>query len=79
MAGVLEDGRLLERIEIVHAVNYHAYGYRGTWKALTREGVSVGRVKRARRAKAREQFPTEARSAARLAVRCGAKAPASTP
>ncbi len=37
------DEQLLERIEQLHAVNYHAYGYRRTWKALRREGVHVGR------------------------------------
>src|SRR3954467_3932615 len=35
--------RLLERIEEVHAANYHAYGYRRTWKALLRAGEQVGR------------------------------------
>ena len=36
----------------MHAVNYHAYGYRRTWLALKREGVGVGRdrVKRLMRA-----------------------------
>jgi putative transposase len=42
-ARVVEDERLLERIEAVHAANYHAYGYRRTWKALRREGVRIGR------------------------------------
>jgi putative transposase len=37
------DERLLERIDELHAANYHAYGYRRTWKALRREGVQVGR------------------------------------
>lgn len=37
-----EDQRLL-RIREVHAANYHAYGYRRTWKALLRAGESVGR------------------------------------
>ena len=48
----VQDDWLLEQIERVHAVNYHAYGYRRTWKALTREGVGVGRdrVKRLMRA-----------------------------
>jgi HTH-like domain len=32
----LEDERLLERIREVHEANYCAYGYRRTWKALTR-------------------------------------------
>jgi putative transposase len=39
----IEDERLLEPIERLHAANYHAYGYRRTWKALGREGVRVGR------------------------------------
>jgi putative transposase len=38
-----EDERLLDCIEQLHAANYHAYGYRRTWKALRREGISVGR------------------------------------
>jgi putative transposase len=38
-----EDERLLERIERVHAANYHCYGYRRTWLALKRDGVDVGR------------------------------------
>jgi putative transposase len=37
------DERLLERIEELHAANYHAYGYRRTWLALKRAGVEVGR------------------------------------
>jgi putative transposase len=47
-----EDELLLERIEALQAANYHAYGYRRTWKALRREGVEVGRdrVKRLMRA-----------------------------
>jgi putative transposase len=47
-----EDELLLERIEALQAANYHAYGYRRTWKALKREGVEVGRdrVKRLMRA-----------------------------
>jgi putative transposase len=51
-ARVVGDERLLERIERVHAANYHCYGYRRTWLALKREGVSVGRdrVKRLMRA-----------------------------
>jgi putative transposase len=40
---VVEDERLLVRIETVHAVNYHCYGYRRTWLALKRDGVEVGR------------------------------------
>jgi putative transposase len=39
----VEDERLLERIEEVHAANYCAYGYRRTWKALLRAGEPVGR------------------------------------
>jgi putative transposase len=49
----IADGQLLARIEQLHAANYHAYGYRRTWKALRREGVRVGRdrVKRLMRAR----------------------------
>lgn len=49
---VIEDERLLERIEEVHAANYCAYGYRRTWKALLRAGERCGRdrVKRLMRA-----------------------------
>ena len=39
----VEDDRLLERVREVHAANYHAYGYRRTWKALLRSGETVGR------------------------------------
>lgn len=39
----VEDERLLQRIEELHAANYHAYGYRRTWKALLRAGERVGR------------------------------------
>ena len=39
----VDDERLLPRIEEVHAANYHAYGYRRTWKALLRAGEPVGR------------------------------------
>jgi putative transposase len=42
-ARVVGDERLLERIEQVHAANYHCYGYRRTWLALKRAGVEVGR------------------------------------
>jgi transposase InsO family protein len=42
-ARVVEDERLLDVIEQLHAANYHAYGYRRTWKALLRAGESVGR------------------------------------
>jgi transposase InsO family protein len=46
------DERLLARIEEVHAANYHAYGYRRTWKAMLRAGERCGRdrVKRLMRA-----------------------------
>jgi putative transposase len=40
---VIEDEWLLEQIERLHAVNYHAYGYRRLWLALRREGILVGR------------------------------------
>jgi transposase InsO family protein len=51
-ARAVGDERLLERIEAVHAANYHCYGYRRTWLALKRAGVDVGRdrVKRLMRA-----------------------------
>ena len=39
----VEDERLLERIEQLHADNYCAYGYRRMWKALGRAGEDVGR------------------------------------
>ncbi len=39
----IADELLLERIEQLHVANYHAYGYRRTWKALRREDVQVGR------------------------------------
>jgi putative transposase len=42
-ARVVEDERLLERIERVAETNYFAYGYRRTWKALLRAGEDVGR------------------------------------
>ncbi len=45
-ARAVGDERLLERIEQVHAANYHCYGYRRTWKALRRDGVGRDRVKR---------------------------------
>jgi putative transposase len=49
---VVEDERLLARIEEIHAANYYAYGYRRTWKAMLRAGETVGRdhVKRLMRA-----------------------------
>jgi transposase InsO family protein len=51
---VIDDERLLDRIRDVHAANYHAYGYRRTWKALLRAGEQVGRdrVKRLMRTNA---------------------------
>jgi transposase InsO family protein len=42
-ARVIDDERLLDAIREVHAANYHAYGYRRTWKALLRAGEQVGR------------------------------------
>lgn len=39
----IEDERLTARIRQIQAANYHAYGYRRTWKALLREGEQVGR------------------------------------
>jgi putative transposase len=39
----LEDERLLARIREVHETNYCAYGYRRTWKALTRAGEHAPR------------------------------------
>lgn len=39
----IEDEVLIERIRVVHAKNYAAYGSRRIWKALLREGVVVGR------------------------------------
>jgi putative transposase len=39
----IADERLLERIRRVHEANYHAYGYRRTWKQLLREGERVPR------------------------------------
>ena len=39
----VEDERLLERIRVIHAANYYAYGSRRMWKALLRAGESVGR------------------------------------
>jgi len=41
----LEDERLLGRIREVHEANYCAYGYRRTWKALTRTGEQVPRCR----------------------------------
>ncbi len=42
-ARAIDDERLLERIEDLHAANYYAYGYRRLWKALGRAGERVGR------------------------------------
>jgi hypothetical protein len=39
----VEDERLVGRIRAVHEANYHAYGYRRTWKALLRAGEHVPR------------------------------------
>jgi putative transposase len=44
-ARCVEDDRLLRCIRDVHAANYHAYGYRRTWKALTRAGEHVSRCR----------------------------------
>jgi transposase InsO family protein len=41
----IEDERLLHRIREVHEANYHAYGYRRTWKALLRAGEQVSRCR----------------------------------
>lgn len=41
----VEDERLLARIREVHDANYCAYGYRRTWKALTRAGESAPRCR----------------------------------
>lgn len=42
-ARAIEDERLLARIREVQQANYCAYGYRRTWKALTRLGESAPR------------------------------------
>jgi putative transposase len=39
----IDDERLLERIRVLHAANYFAYGSRRMWKALLRDGEQVGR------------------------------------
>jgi putative transposase len=39
----VQDERLLARICEVHEANYHAYGYRRTWKALSRAGETMPR------------------------------------
>jgi len=39
----VEDAWLLGQIECIHTANYHAYGYRRTWRALRRDGITVGR------------------------------------
>jgi len=41
----IEDERLLERIQQLHASNYHAYGYRRMWKTLRRAGEQVSRCR----------------------------------
>jgi putative transposase len=41
----VEDERLLARIREVHEENYCAYGYRRTWKALTRAGERAPRCR----------------------------------
>jgi putative transposase len=41
----VEDERLCLRIREVHEANYHAYGYRRTWKALRRAGEQVSRCR----------------------------------
>ncbi len=41
----IEDERLLERIQELHASNYHAYGYRRMWKTLRRAGEQVSRCR----------------------------------
>jgi len=40
---VVEDERLLGRIQAIHAANYYAYGSRRMWVALQRAGEQVGR------------------------------------
>ncbi|GAC1663338.1 MAG: IS3 family transposase [Candidatus Dormibacteraceae bacterium] len=44
-ARAVEDERLLARIREVHEANYCAYGYRRTWKALTRAGEQAPRCR----------------------------------
>ncbi len=39
----IEDERLAGVIELLHAANYGAYGYRRVWKTLARAGEQVGR------------------------------------
>jgi putative transposase len=41
----IEDERLLQRIQELHASNYHAYGYRRMWKTLRRAGEQVSRCR----------------------------------
>jgi putative transposase len=41
----LEDERLLVEIRRVHKANYECYGYRRTWKQLSREGEQVPRCR----------------------------------
>ena len=64
-ARAVEDERLLEQIERVHAANYHCYGYRRTWLALRRDGIA-GRPRPRQAADARPRHP--GRQAARQAV-----------
>jgi putative transposase len=44
-ARTVEDERLLEVIRAAHQNNYEAYGYRRTWKALSRAGERVARCR----------------------------------
>ena len=44
-ARAIEDERLTDRMEEIHAANYSAYGYRRTWKALLRAGERVPRCR----------------------------------
>lgn len=50
----VEDQRLLERIEQLHAANYHAYGYRRRWKALLRRRAGRARPRQAADARGRD-------------------------
>lgn len=42
-ARAVRDAELLQTIRQTHAANYHAYGYRRMWKALSRAGVAAPR------------------------------------
>jgi putative transposase len=66
-ARAVQDERLLERIERLHAANYHAYGYGAPWKALGLEGVRIGRdrVKRLMRSHGIQAPSAEASRGAR--------------